>query len=184
MTKPASAPPLRVWSLAQRLLHWTLATSVIAAFATHEGGGKWHEWTGYMALSCAALRLVIGFARWSWAGSYARFDTFIKGPTATWVYARALLAGNELRTLGHNPLGACMVVTLLVTTVAASLTGWLFTTDRFWGLEWLAQLHSFLGHAFIPLVALHLGGVALTSWRHKENLVQSMLTGDKRADHG
>jgi cytochrome b len=184
MTAPPHAPRLRVWSLAQRLLHWTLAASVIAAFATHEGGGKWHEWTGYVALSCATLRLVIGVARWPWAGSYARFATFVKGPVATWAYARALLAGSEPRTLGHNPLGAWMVVTLLVTTPLACLTGWLFTTDRFWGLEWLERLHGFLGYAFIPLVALHLSGVALTSWRHKENLVKAMLTGDKRAEHG
>jgi cytochrome b len=183
MTASTNAPSLRVWSLVQRLLHWTLATSVIAAFATHEGGGKWHEWTGYVALGCATLRLVIGFTRWPWAGSYARFASFVQGPAATWAYARALFAGNEPRTLGHNPLGACMVVTLLATTVAACLTGWLFTTDRFWGLEWLERLHGLLGYAFIPLVALHLGGVALTSWRHKENLVKAMLTGDKRTEH-
>lgn len=184
MTAPAPAPRLRVWSLAQRLLHWTLATSVIAAFATHEGGGKWHEWTGYLALACAALRLGVGFARWPWAGANARFATFVRGPAATLDYGRAVLAGREPRTLGHNPLGAWMVLTLLCTTLLASLSGWLYTTDRFWGIEWVERLHSVLGHAFIPLVALHLGGVALTSWRHKENLVRSMWTGDKRADHG
>jgi cytochrome b len=183
MTAPAIAPRQRVWSLAQRLLHWTLASSVIAAYATHEGGSKWHEWTGYVALACATLRLCIGFARWPWAGAYARFTTFVHGPAATLAYARALLKGHEARTVGHNPLGAWMVVTLLCTTVLASVTGWLYTTDRFWGIEWVEKLHSFWGHAFIPLVALHLGGVVLTSWRHRENLVKSMLTGDKRAEH-
>jgi cytochrome b len=179
MTQAAPAT-LRVWSAAQRLLHWSLAASVIAAFATHEGGGKWHEWTGYVALACAALRLTIGFARWPWAGAHARFASFV--PSATLAYARALLAGREPRTLGHNPLGAWMVVTLLCTTVLAGSTGWLFTTDRFWGLEWLERLHGGFGYAFVPLVALHLGGVALTSWRHRENLLKAMLTGRKRAD--
>ncbi|MGA8514903.1 MAG: cytochrome b/b6 domain-containing protein [Burkholderiaceae bacterium] len=173
----------RVWSLVQRLLHWTLAASVIAAFATHEGGGNWHEWTGYTALACAALRLVLGFARWPWAGKYARFATFVKSPATTLAYARSLFSGSEPRTLGHNPLGAWMVVTLLLTTLVASLSGWLYTTDRFWGIEWVERLHSFFGHAFIPLVALHLGGVAFTSWRHQDNLVKAMLTGDKRIDH-
>jgi cytochrome b len=180
MTVPTPAHTVHVWSLAQRLLHWTLATSVVAAFVTHEGGGKWHEWTGYLALACAVLRLSMGWAHSPWAGSYARFASFVRGPSATLAYARALLAGREPRTLGHNPLGAWMVVTLLCTTVLASLTGWLFTTDRFWGLEWVERLHGFWGRALIPLVALHLCGVAFTSWRHKENLVQAMLTGDKR----
>jgi cytochrome b len=183
MTAPPVAPSLRVWSVAQRTLHWTLATSVIAAFATHEGGGKWHEWTGYLALACALLRLLMGFARWPWAGSYVRFADFVKNPSTTLAYARALLRGSEPRTLGHNPLGAWMVVTLLATTALACFTGWLYTTDRFWGIEWVERLHSFFGYAFLPLVGLHLGGVALTSWRHKENLVKAMLTGEKRAEH-
>jgi cytochrome b len=173
----------RVWSLAQRVLHWSLAISVLAAFATHEGGGKWHEWTGYAALAIALLRMMLGFGTFGFAGAHAPFASFVKSPVATLAYASALLARREPRTLGHNPLGAWMVLTLLATTGLASLSGWLYTTDQFWGMEWLDRLHSLLGHAFIPLVLLHLGGVAYTSWRHKENLVKSMLTGDKNAEH-
>ena len=34
-----SAGTQPVWSLGLRLLHWTLAASMIASFVTHEGGG-------------------------------------------------------------------------------------------------------------------------------------------------
>jgi cytochrome b len=128
MTAPTHAHTLRVWSLAQRLLHWALAASEVAAYATHEGAGKWHEWTGYGALACAVVRLYLGLARWPWAGAYVRFSQFVQGPRATLDCARALLAGREPRTLGHNPLGAWMVVTLLGTTVLTSFTGRLYTT--------------------------------------------------------
>ena len=167
---------MQVWSAAVRCLHWTLAGSTIVSFATHEGGGRLHEWTGYLAWACAALRVIMGFAgpaRW-------RFCNFVRGARATLAYARAVAAGTEVRHLGHNPLGGWMVVLLLADGLATGFTGWLYTTDRFWGLAWLEELHGALGHAFIPLVGLHVAGVVFTSVRHRENLVGAMVHGRKR----
>jgi cytochrome b len=166
---------LTVWSRGVRLLHWTLALTMITSFATHEGGGKLHEWTGYVALGAATLRTVLGLAgsgRW-------RFSHFVRGASVTLAYARCVWERREARYLGHNPLGACMVLALLADAIATGLTGWLFTTDRFWGLQWLEELHSLLGHALIPLLILHLAGVVFTSWRHRENLVAAMWHGRK-----
>jgi cytochrome b len=170
-----------VWSPGLRLLHWVLALSVIASFLTHEGGGRWHEVLGYIALGAASLRLVWGLlpAPTEGLGRYARFAQFVRGPSATLAYAKALLARQEPRHIGHNPLGAWMVLALLLTTLAAGLTGWLFITDQFWGVAWVEELHGFFGEAIVPLVLLHWAGVAYTSWRHQENLAAAMLTGNK-----
>ncbi len=130
-----------VWSAGVRVLHWVLALSMITSFLTHEGGGRLHEWTGYMALAAAALRVILGFAgmgRW-------RFSQFLPSVVATWAYARTVVNHTEARYLGHNPLGGWMVVVLLVDAIATGLTGWLFTTDRFWGVQWLEELHSVVG---------------------------------------
>ena len=164
-----------VWSPWLRLLHWLLAVSMIASFATHEGGGKWHEWTGYIALAAALLRVVLGFA----GAGYWRFAQFVRSFSATVDYARRVLKKTEPRYLGHNPLGGWMVLALLADAVATGLTGWLYTTDRFFGYEWLEALHSALGYAMVPLLALHLAGVVFTSIRHRENLVAAMLHGKK-----
>jgi cytochrome b len=167
-----------VWSPGLRLLHWTLALSMIISFATSEGGKAFqtaHEWTGYVALAAASLRVLLGFV----AGGYWRFSQFVRGVKATLAYASAILSKSEPRYLGHNPLGGWMVLLLLADAIAAGLTGWLFTTDRFWGAKWLEELHEALGEAFMPLLLLHLGGVVFTSWRHRENLVASMLNGRK-----
>lgn len=177
MPLSASQAQVPVWSVAVRCLHWTLALSTIVSFATHEGGGRLHEWTGYLALVCTAVRVMMGFAgpgRW-------RFSGFVRGARATSAYARAVAAGSEVRYLGHNPLGGWMVVLLLADGLATGFTGWLYTTDRFWGMAWLEGLHGALGHAFIPLVVLHVAGVVFTSRRHRENLVAAMLHGRKRA---
>lgn len=74
-----------------------------------------------------------------------------------------------------------MIVALLCSVLALALTGWLYTTDEFWGAGWLAHLHAFLGAWLLCLVALHVAGVLYTGWRHRENLVWAMLSGRKRA---
>ena len=37
-----------------------------------------------------------------------------------------------------------MIVGLIVTILAACITGWLFTTDRYWGYECVIVLHATL----------------------------------------
>jgi len=104
----------------------------------------------------------------------------VRGPRAVLRYAVQLRAGREARHIGHNPLGGWMVLLLLACVAGLGLTGWLYTTDRFWGMAWLDQLHQALAWALLALVALHLAGVLFTSLRHRENLVAAMFSGDKQ----
>jgi cytochrome b len=167
-----------VWSASLRLLHWTLALSMMLSFATSEVGKAFqtaHEWTGYVALAAASLRVLLGFA----GGGYWRFSQFVRGVPATLAYVRSVLHNTEPRYLGHNPLGGWMMLVLLADAIATGLTGWLFTTDLFWGAKWLEELHEALGDALMPLLLLHVGGALFSSWRHRENLIASMLHGRK-----
>jgi len=56
----AASPEVQVWDRVVRVLHWSLAFSVLAAWAT-PAAGVIHEWIGYAALAIAALRVVWGF---------------------------------------------------------------------------------------------------------------------------
>ena len=171
----------RIWDPAVRVLHWALAASFALGWATTEWLGDWHQPVGYAALAIVAARIAWGFA----GSRYARFSQFVRGPRATLAYARQVLAGREPRHLGHNPLGAVMVLALFACIVGLALTGWLYTTDRFWGDETVERIHVALAWTGLALVLVHVAGVALASFRHRENLVAAMLGGSKRepAEH-
>jgi cytochrome b len=78
-----------------------------------------------------------------------------------------------------------MIVALLVTLTVVCFSGWLYTTDTYWGIDWVIQVHDISTTVLLCLVALHVGGVIFTSIRHKENLLAAMLHGRKRdADAG
>ncbi|RZL03683.1 MAG: cytochrome B [Rubrivivax sp.] len=173
---------MKVWDPLVRLLHWTLVASISTAWAStlHMGIGHTHEPAGYVALGVVAVRLL-----WGWEGGYyARFSQFVCSPHAVWDYVKRLQAKTESRHVGHNPLGGWMVLALLTGVASVGFTGWLQTTDRYWGSEPLELVHTSLAWTLLGLIALHLAGVIFTSLRHRENLVRAMITGRKPAPHG
>jgi cytochrome b len=167
-----------VWDPLVRSLHWSLATSVIVAFFTHERSVLIHEISGYLALAFVVIRIFWGFL----GPEHARFSNFIASPWATWGYTRAVLKRDEPHYVGHNPLGGWMILALFVAVAGASGSGWLFETDTFWGDETVEAIHLYFGYLFVPLVVLHVSGVIFTSIRQRENLVAAMIHGHKTLD--
>jgi len=176
MKREQARPSVRVWDPFVRIAHWTLVLTVAGAWLTQVGGGRWHEWLGY-----AALAVVIARVAWGRIGSsYARFGRFVRSPAATLHYAQQVMRHAEPRHIGHNPLGAYMIVLLVLTVILVSATGWLYTTDAFWGIKWVEDLHQAVSDVLVALVTLHVAGVVFTSFRQRENLVGAMLHGAKR----
>jgi cytochrome b len=173
---------IQVWDRVVRLMHWTLVLAISTAWlSTLDIGLGWaHERAGYVAAAVVS-------SRWLWGlvgGGHARFATFVHGPARVLDYARRLWRQQEPRYIGHNPLGGWMVIALLACTGCTAFTGWLQTTDRYWGSETLECIHTTLAWGLLGLIALHLAGVVFTSARHRENLVKAMFTGRKPAPQG
>lgn len=74
-----------------------------------------------------------------------------------------------------------MVVVLLLTVSATVATGWLMTTDAYYGDDMMQSLHSLCAYGVVGLAIIHVFGVFSASRHHHENLVKAMLTGEKRS---
>jgi cytochrome b len=189
---------VRVWDPFIRVFHWLLAAAVIIDWITDEP--RWmHIWLGYLAAVLIVLRVVWGFV----GPENARFASFVRGPAEVFGYLGALARFSSKRFLGHSPAGGAMIVALLFMVAVTAVTGFVnqaqdLGTGPLSGVVakverppripgqrrpplMSKQVHETAANITLLLVVLHLGGVALASVAHKENLVASMLTGRKRA---
>ena len=167
---------VRVWDPFVRIFHWTLALAIGTAWLSAGRANELHQWAGFGATAMIGLRLIWGF----WGSEYALFSQFVRSPAQVLSYLRSMANGHEVRFLGHNPAGGAMILTLILAIPASVLSGWLMTTDAFFGVAWVGTLHSLIVHGLALLVFLHLAGVLIASVRHKENLVIAMISGRKR----
>ncbi|MBC7984202.1 MAG: cytochrome b/b6 domain-containing protein [Candidatus Obscuribacterales bacterium] len=167
---------VKVWDWWVRIGHWLLVFCIAAAWITRHGGGAWHEWPGYGSLALIAIRILWGFI----GSPHARFADFVHPPKAVVEYTKAVWQRREPHYVGHNPLGGYMAVALLLITALVSASGWLYTTDRYWGIEWVGRTHDLLADLLLILVATHIAGVLFACYRERENLVAAMFHGRKR----
>jgi len=195
------APDVSVWDRFVRSAHWLLAFSFALAYLTEDEWLTAHVWAGYVAGSIVLLRIVWGFI----GTKHARFRDFLYTPQAGLCYLLDLLRGRARRYLGHSPAGAMMVFALLIGVLATTASGLMvYAYDkhegplagiierRYDGMtpkerhnafesaeDFWEEVHEVLADLTLLLVGLHLGGVALASFVHRENLVRSMITGRK-----
>jgi cytochrome b len=193
------AAEISVWDPFVRVFHWSLAAAVLVDWFTDEP--LWmHTWLGYLAAALIVLRIAWGFI----GPQNAQFRHFVRGPRPVFNYLAGLIRFSSKRYLGHSPAGGAMVVALLIMAVATAGTGMAnLAADRGEGplsgviakVErpprvpgqrrpplLMKQVHETVANITLVLVVLHVFGVALASFAHRENLVTAMITGRKREE--
>ncbi|WP_341898902.1 cytochrome b/b6 domain-containing protein [Ferrovibrio terrae] len=165
-----------VWDFVVRLFHWTVVAGCLINFVIDDGKLV-HRWVGYTIAGALVIRILWGFV----GSRHARFRDFIPSWTRLRRYGLAALAFREPRHVGHNPLGAVMILALMALLALIALSGWMTTWDIFTRAKWLEEVHEAFANLLLPLVAVHVAGVLYGSLRHGENLVKAMITGRKRA---
>lgn len=170
----------RVWDPAVRLFHWSLVVGFTANALIVDDESKLHQWIGYAVVGLVAFRIL-----WGLVGSrYARFSSFPPSLSESVGQLTDIATHRTRRHVGHSPLGALMIYNLILTLLAIGATGYLMTTNMFWGMEWPEELHeAFVTWAEISVV-LHIAAVIFESKRTKVNLARAMVTGYKDMPEG
>lgn len=175
MTNSTTKTKILVWDAPVRVFHWLLVLSFAGAYLTAESE-RWrllHVSLGYTMGGLVAFRVL-----WGLMGTrYARFSSFVRGPAAVMRYGRTLWSRTPEHHVGHNPAGALAIVLLLLLSIASVATGWAIYNDV--GGNWLEELHEVASNFMLAVVGVHVAGVVVASWRHRENLVRAMVTGQK-----
>ena len=178
---------VKAWDPLVRVFHWSLVFFFLLAFVTGDDWPNLHVLTGY------AVTFLIGFRLlWGLVGTRnARFMSFVKSPKVMLAYLKGMLSLKAPHYLGHNPLGAAMVIALLLGIALASLTGMVIiasegngplagTIFSTLGGDWMEDVHEFFANFTMLMVLIHVSGVAISSFLEGENLVKAMVTGRKR----
>ena len=181
----------KVWDRFVRFFHWSLVLGIICAyFSASYHYMTVHLWVGYSLCGLITARIIWGFV----GSHYALFRNFSFGPTVVGAYLISIIKNRPQHFLGHNPAGAVMVFALLGLVIILLVSGFIVlgVIDFEGPLWWIStrvadstsyqiqSVHEWLGHYFWIIVAVHVVGVVVASFQHRENLVMAMLTGIKK----
>jgi cytochrome b len=202
---PSKPALVTVWDPLIRIGHWVLLAAVAIALITRGEPELLHQGAGYVIAAYVVWRVVWGIA----GPQRARFDTFVRSPIDALRYLADLVGGKAKRHVGHSPAGGWMVIALLVTLSGTVATG-LAMENRVPVPAFMAPLvaqavgeraefgeaaeagereespweevHEAFANLVLALALLHVAGVAVASFAHRENLTRSMIDGRKHME--
>ena len=178
---------IQVWDPLVRVFHWALVAAFAAAYLTEDDLMTVHTYAGYLIIGLLAFRLIWGFI----GARHARFSDFVYSPARVLGYLTDMVRGRQRHYLGHNPAGGAMILMLLASLIATVATGLPLLGAEDGAMvagaeaeELWEEAHEFFANFTLFLVVIHVTGVLVGGWLHRENLVRAMITGRKQADGG
>ncbi|MEN0036392.1 MAG: cytochrome b/b6 domain-containing protein [Cellvibrio sp.] len=167
----------KLWDPLIRLFHWSIATIFVANYFINEPGESWHQWLGYIGVAWLLIRFLWGF----FGKGAARWSDFFPTRASLASHISALAKRKPYHRMGHSPLGAVVMISMMLCILLLGITGYMMEeVDYFWGEDWVGNLHEWIANTLIALVMLHILAALFESFRLKENLPLSMITGKRR----
>lgn len=142
------------WDLFIRICHWTIAIAIVLNLFVLEDDP--HQWVGYAAVGVFFLRFFWGLSQ------------------------KASPRWSNWKT--HNWMASTTYILIWSCIIALGVTGFMMGTDKYWGEEWLEEIHLNISRGIQVLVVLHLLGVFSDSYRFKRRTWMSMINGERTID--
>ena len=168
-----------VYDIPTRLFHWSFAVLFCLSFAI---GNLYDDESAvfayHMLFGLVLVVVVLWRIGWGMLGTtHARFSGFSLKPADLIAYFRGIATGSLRKWEGHNPASSWAAVTMMTLAIGLGVTGYLMSSGS--GSDSLEEVHEVLANAFLVVAILHIAGVAFHSYRHKDEIWKSMLTGEK-----
>lgn len=189
---------IKVWDLPTRIFHWALVLAMAICIYTSYNFSEFynlgpignysamalHQYSGTLILALLIFRVIWGII----GAKTARFSDFVKGPGDIINYAKK----SEMNTEGHNPLGALMVVALIILLLVQVISG-LFLEDNTYmfanapladtiksGIRSnMFTIHSNGRAVLLWLIGLHIAAIFIYLIVKRQNLIRTMITGKR-----
>jgi cytochrome b len=163
-----------LWDRTVRILHWSVAAAVFANLFIFEEGDDVHRWIGYSAIACVTARLLWGLRRDS---GHARLRALPFHPRDFVRFFRTLFNRSAPSFDGHNPIASSIYVLIWADIFALAVTGFMMGLDRYWGEEWLEELHANISTVLKVLIVIHLAGLVFDSLKYRRHSWLAMIRG-------
>jgi len=203
------AREIKVWDILTRTFHWSLVVIFFIAYVTGDEENLLHIYSSYIIIGLLGFRLIWGivgprYARFSnfifgIKPTLVYLQSVLIGrpvyylghnPLGGWMIifllvSLALTSWTGLELYANEGKGPLATTTRdLIPAVQANgkeedQDDERLARENEKGNEWLEELHEATAGFTLLLVFIHIGGVFLSSWLHKENLVKAMWTGYK-----
>lgn len=169
-----------IWDIPTRLIHWMLSAGILLAFAIAQFGGEDSKWFDYHAIiGVAIVALMVMRVVWGVVGTrHARFGSFVMSPLRLAGYMASVFKGKPVAYAGHNPATSWAAPVMYGLVVVIVVTGLMLGL----GYEVAEEFHALSVYVLLGVIATHVLGVIVHSVQAKEQIVVSMIDGQKRAE--
>ncbi|WP_299802156.1 cytochrome b/b6 domain-containing protein [uncultured Shewanella sp.] len=178
---------VKVWDIPTRIFHWGMLCLLGGLWWTADAGEmEWHQILAYALMVLVAVRLI-----WGIIGSdTARFSHFVHSPKTVINYLGKTRREGISSSIGHNPVGGYMVITL-ITLICVQLISGLFATDEIFTegplysfvssdtASWLTWLHKKNFDLILVLATVHVFAVGVHMMKG-DKILGAMFSGYKK----
>lgn len=200
---------VKVWDPLVRIFHWSLVLLFVIAYLSGEDESSIHIYSGYAVLGLITFRVIWGIIGTKYARFsnfvhtpkyvFRYFKGLLTGSAKHYLGHNPLggvmvvvllislfmvsFSGLKLYAVeeGLGPLAAGNNITLM-SSAYADLDEKHENDKHDQEEEFWEEIHEFFANFTILLVILHIAGVYISGYLHKENLVKAMITGRKEQE--